>query len=81
MAISCQINFTGKLEEDYGAAVFFITKNAHILVRNDIITPSHNIPTPVVFKNCAPLIKCITKIDGTTKDDAEEKYETTVQKQ
>ena len=26
----------------------------------------------VVFKNCAPFIKCITKIDGTTIDDAED---------
>ena len=25
----------------------------------------------VAFKNCAPFIKCITKIDGTTLDDAE----------
>ena len=24
------------------------------------------------FKNCAPFIKCITKIDGTTIDDAED---------
>ena len=27
----------------------------------------------MTFKNCAPFTKCITKIDGTTKDDAEEK--------
>ena len=29
-------------------------------------------PTPVAFKNCAPFTKCITKIDGTTIDDAED---------
>ena len=27
--------------------------------------------TQVAFKNCAPFTKCITKIDGTTIDDAE----------
>ena len=27
--------------------------------------------TQVSFKNCAPFTKCITKIDGTTIDDAE----------
>ena len=26
----------------------------------------------VAFKNCAPFTKCITKIDGTTIDDAED---------
>ena len=25
----------------------------------------------MAFRNCAPWIKCITKIDGTTADDAE----------
>ena len=25
----------------------------------------------VAFRNCAPFTKCVTKIDGTTKDDAE----------
>ena len=28
--------------------------------------------TQVAFKNCAPFSKCITKIDGTTTDDAED---------
>ena len=28
--------------------------------------------TQVVFKNCAPFTKCITKIDGTIIDDAED---------
>ena len=28
--------------------------------------------TQVAFKNCAPFTKCITKIDGTTIDDAED---------
>ena len=28
--------------------------------------------TQVAFKNCASFTKCITKIDGTTTDDAED---------
>ena len=28
--------------------------------------------TQVAFKNCTPCTKCITKIDGTTIDDAED---------
>ena len=28
--------------------------------------------TQIAFKSCAPLIKSITKIDGTTIDDAED---------
>ena len=46
--------------------------DAYILVRSDIVTTAHNNPTFVAFKNCAPFIKCITKIDGTTIDDAED---------
>ena len=45
---------------------------AYILVRSDIVTTAHNIPTEVPFKNCAPFIKCVIKIDGTTIDDAED---------
>ena len=35
-------------------------------------TKAHNNPTSVAFKRCAPFIKCITKLDGITIDDAEE---------
>ena len=45
--------------------------NAYILVRGGITvvaTPA----TQVAFKNCAPFTKCITKIDETTIDDAED---------
>ena len=45
--------------------------DAYILVRGDIFIASCNIVTEVVFKNCAPLTKCITKIDGTAIDDTE----------
>ena len=44
--------------------------DACILVGDDIITTAHKNPTPVAFKNSRPFIKCITKIDGTTIDDA-----------
>ena len=46
--------------------------DAYILVSGDIVTTAHNSLTPVAFKNCVPFIKCITKIDGTTIDDAED---------
>ena len=35
------------------------------------ITNIGNQVTQVAFKNCAPFTKCITKIDGTIIDDAE----------
>ena len=45
--------------------------DAYILVRCGIIVTA----TPaiqVALKNCAPFTKCMTKIDGTTIDDAED---------
>ena len=42
-----------------------------ILVRCNITIAGHDLATYVAFKNCAPFTKCITKIDGTTIDDAE----------
>ena len=44
---------------------------AYILVRRDITIVGDN-GTHVAFKNCAPFIKCLTKIDGTTRTDAED---------
>ena len=41
------------------------------MVRGDIIIVRDN-GTQVTFKNCAPFINCITKIDGKTIDDAED---------
>ena len=34
--------------------------------KRDIVTTVHNNPAPVAFKNCAPFIKFIKKIDETT---------------
>ena len=44
--------------------------DAYILLRGDI-TVTASPQRQVAFKNCAPFTKCITKIDGTTIDDAE----------
>ena len=45
--------------------------DAYILVKGDItVTEAH--ATQVSFKNISPFTKCITKIDGTTIDDAED---------
>ena len=43
--------------------------DAYILVRGNITIIGHQ-ATQVAFKNCAPFIKCITKIDGTTIHNA-----------
>ena len=45
--------------------------DTYILVRGDITITAAG-ATQVAFKNCAPFTKCITKIDGTTIDDAED---------
>ena len=45
--------------------------DAYILVRGDI-TVAATSATQVSFKNCAPLTKCISKIDGTTIDGTED---------
>ena len=44
--------------------------DAQILVRGNITIKGHQ-STQVAFKNCAPFTKCITKIDGTRIDDAQ----------
>ena len=44
--------------------------DAYILVRGGITIIGHQV-TQVAFKKCAPFTKCITKIDETTIDGAE----------
>ena len=44
--------------------------DAYILVKGDI-TVTAATQTDVSFEKCAPFTKCITKIDGTTIDNAE----------
>ena len=48
----------------------FCYNDAYILVRGNIAT-ANNTVARVAFKNCAPFIKFITKIDATI-DDAED---------
>ena len=48
----------------------FDYSDAYILVIADITIIGHQEPQ-VAFRNFAPYTKCITKIDGTTIDDAE----------
>ena len=45
--------------------------DAYILLRGNVTIIGHQV-TQVAFKNCAPFTKCITKITGTTIDDAED---------
>ena len=45
--------------------------DVYILVRGSVANIGHQV-IQVAFKNCAPFTKCITKIDGTTMDDAED---------
>ena len=45
--------------------------DAHILVRGNITVLAASV-TQVAFKNYSPFTKCITKIDGTTVDNAED---------
>ena len=45
--------------------------DAYILVRGNITIAGNN-GTQVVFKNCVPFIKCITKINGTVIEDIED---------
>ena len=63
-------------EVNYNAEVLksnlFYYNDAEILVRGDIVTAAHNIPTQVAFKICALFNTCITKIYGTSIDDAED---------
>ena len=45
--------------------------DSDILLRVSIAI-ARNVATRLAFKNCAPLIKCIPKIDGTILEDAED---------
>ena len=46
-------------------------KDTYVLVRGNITIIEHK-ATQIKFKNCVPFTKCITKIDGTAIDDAED---------
>ena len=75
------VNDNSKANYNAGNEIIYNTKvlkynlcdynNAYILVSGDIIIAGCNLATEGAFKNCATFTKCITKIDETTKDDAE----------
>ena len=75
------INDNSKANYVVGSEIIYNTKvlksilcdynDAYILVRGDITVTAAG-ETQVAFKICAPFTKCITKIDGTTIDDAED---------
>ena len=46
--------------------------DAYIFVRSNINIIGCNLATEIAFRNCVSLIECITKIDRTTLDDAED---------
>ena len=52
-------------------SIIYTYNYAYIFVRGDITVRAAPV-TQVSFKNCATLTKCITKIDGTTTDNAED---------
>ena len=53
-------------------SIFSDYNDAYIPVRVDITIIGRNLATEEAFNNCAPFIKCITKIDGTTIDYAKD---------
>ena len=51
---------------------YFCDQSDAYILQRDNITIARNIVAQVSFKNCAPFIKCITKIDRKTIHDAED---------
>ena len=70
-----KVNYDAANEIAYNKEVLKSTvcdyNHAYILVIANITTAGNNLATQAAFKNCAPFTKCITKIDETTIDDAE----------
>ena len=60
-----------KLSINYLLSSIWDYNDAYILVRGDITAVQDN-ENEVSFKNNAPFINCIPKINGTTIDDAED---------
>ena len=64
-------NYDAGNEIIYNTEVIHDYNDAYILVRGNSMIAG-DIAAWVAFKNCAWFIKCITKINGTTTDDAED---------
>ena len=75
------VNDNSRTKYDVGSKIIYNTEilksnicdynDAYISVRGNITIIGHQV-TQLAFKNCAPLIKYITKNDETTIDDAED---------
>ena len=52
-----------------GSYYEFVIRNLKVVMITQKLIGG-NLATEVALKNCAPFIKLITKIDGTTRDDA-----------
>ena len=69
-------NFNERNEIIYNTEVstsnLFDYNDAYILVKGNIAIAGRSFATRIAFKNCATFIKCVTKIDGTTIDGAED---------
>ena len=62
-------NYDVRNEIIYNTEVpIFVINNDHYI----LITTRYNNLTQVAFKNCAPFLTCITKIDGTAIDYTED---------
>ena len=57
------------IAKEYQSLIFVNKNDGYILVRGDITIIGHNL-IEVAFKNCASFKKYMTKIDGTTINDA-----------
>ena len=68
-------NYTAAYEITYNTKILKSNlsdlNDAHILVTRDI-TVIKAPQTHIAFENCVPFTKCVTKIDETTIDDAED---------
>ena len=69
-------NYSKKNEITYSTEVsksnFCNYNNAYILARGDIRIIGHKLKTEVAFKNCAPFLRYIPKIDGEAINNTED---------
>ena len=69
-------NYSEENEITYSTEVsksnFCNYNNAYILARGDIRIIGHKLKTEVAFKNCAPFLRYIPKIDGEAINNTED---------
>ena len=76
------VSYNSKVNYGVGSEIIYNTEvlksnlcdynNAYILLRANATIAGRNLAAQVALKNCAPFTKCITKIDETATDDAED---------